>query len=96
MAKLALTITFETHEDYDRAVEESRLLRLKGEARTAADQLGEQVARHLGGLRYIEKGTIEVLVATVRSGYHSGQDKGESAVQTTLKLDVPTEKRRAG
>lgn len=97
MAKLALTITFETTEEYEQAVQASRRLRLKGQARTAADQLGEQVTRVLGGLHYVEKSTIEVLVATVESGHHTTREKKATLpVQQTLFDTAPAEKRRVG
>lgn len=71
MAKLALFVHLETSESYDTAVLESRRTR---QVPLPADQLAEQVKKVLGGLLYVEKGSVTVVVSTVEKEHHSRRD----------------------
>ncbi len=73
MAKLKITIDLETTEEYDEAVDQHKLLRVKVRAETPADQLGQQIAAMVSGLRYVENGSVTVEVSKLIGGHHTSR-----------------------
>lgn len=100
MAKLVIIIEAETTDDYDQAVREAAVLRLKTnrDERRPADLLGEHIANMIGGLLYIQTDGVEVRVNTVVSEHHSKKEvaAGDDEAIPSIIDDHPSEKRRAG
>jgi hypothetical protein len=72
MAKLTVIVTLETTEEYDSEAQKLRVLRNRDEnVPTKSMEFGEQISLALGGLRYVEKNSLSVMVTTVTEGHHS-------------------------